>query len=179
MKNAVFIFLLSLIQLSVFSQKVTIKVIKAEKAAISEWQILDEKYQVVFTGSEYYRTDSVILTLEANNRYFLAISVTEIVTNDTNFCTLILNDEPIILLNSDIGAGDHFFPFFTGVRTEVNKIIGGSNALIADFPWQVYYISGAFRCGGSIISKDWILTAAHCTKNSFGTTNPVSTSHYS
>lgn len=175
MKNVIFIFLLSLVHLSVFSQKVIIKVIKGEKAAVSEWQILDENYQVVFTGSEYYRSDSVILTLEANKRYFLAISVTEIVTNDTNFYTLILNDEPIILLNTSIGAGDHFLPFFTGVSTEVNKIVGGTNALISDFPWQVYYVSGSFRCGGSIISKDWILTAAHCTKNSFGITNQVST----
>jgi hypothetical protein len=175
MKNVVFIFLFCLIQLTAFSQKVTVKVIKTESSAVSEWQILDEYHNIVFAGNEYYRTDSVIFSLEANKRYFLAISVTEIVTNDTNLYSLILNDEPLILINTDVGTGDHFYPFFTGVRSEVNKIVGGTNALISDFPWQVYYISGSFRCGGSIIADNWILTAAHCTKNSFGTTIPVST----
>jgi hypothetical protein len=175
MKNVVFIFLLSLIQLSVFSQKVTVKVIKTENAAIAEWQILDEDYKIVFIGNDYYRSDSVILTLEANKRYFLTVSVSEIINNDINFYKLILNDEPLILLNTNMGTGDHSYPFFTGTRIEANKIVGGTNALISDFPWQIYYISGNYRCGGSIISDQWIVTAAHCTKNDFGTAIPVST----
>jgi hypothetical protein len=173
MKNVVLIFLFILIQLSAFSQKVTVRVIKAEDAAVSEWQILDEGYNIVFSGNEYFRADSVILTLEANKRYILAISVSKIVTDSTNFYSLILNDEPLILINTSIGSGDHFYPFFTGVRNEENKITGGTTASISDFPWQVYYISGNFRCGGSIISDQWIVTAAHCTKNEFGSAIPV------
>jgi hypothetical protein len=79
-----------------------------------------------------------------------------------------LNGEPILYIKSDIGTGDHLFPFFTGIKTINAKITGGTTALISDFPWQVYYISGNFRCGGSIIGGKWVVTAAHCTKNSTG-----------
>jgi len=70
--------------------------------------------------------------------------------------------------------GDRFLPFFTGVKKELSKIVGGTNASIADFPWQVYYESGDFMCGGSIIAGNWIITAAHCTENEDGSAIPVS-----
>lgn len=49
------------------------------------------------------------------------------------------------------------------------RIVGGTDADIADFPWQVAVVfsaSDAFasmHCGGSIIDEKWILTAAHCS----------------
>ncbi|MCX6253654.1 MAG: trypsin-like serine protease [Bacteroidia bacterium] len=174
MKNILFISLLYLIPFSVMSQKVNVQVIKAEKTAITEWQILDEQYQTVFYGSEYFIDDSVTFTLEANKRYILKISVSEIYNPDTSFYSLHLNSEPIMLISSEIGTGDHFFPFFTGIKAKDVKITGGTDAVISDFPWQVYYISGNSQCGGSIISGEWIVTAAHCTKNSNG--DPVSPS---
>jgi hypothetical protein len=153
---------------------VTVQVIKAEKTAMTEWQILDDQYQTVFYGSDYLIDDSVTFTLEANKRYILKISVSEIYNPDTSFYSLRLNSEPIMLTSSDIGTGDHFFPFFTGIKAKDVKITGGIGAVISDFPWQVYFISGSSRCGGSIISGKWIVTAAHCTKNSSG--DPVSPS---
>lgn len=43
------------------------------------------------------------------------------------------------------------------------KIVGGSEALIEDFPYQVALESQRqLICGGSIISDRYILTAAHC-----------------
>ncbi|XP_051167908.1 trypsin beta-like [Leptopilina boulardi] len=46
------------------------------------------------------------------------------------------------------------------------RIVGGTNALIKDFPHQVsIQLNGSHICGGSIISKKWILTAAHCINN--------------
>ena len=49
----------------------------------------------------------------------------------------------------------------------VSRIVGGSNADISDYPWQVslqlrsggkwYHI-----CGASIIDNNWAVTAAHC-----------------
>jgi trypsin len=43
-------------------------------------------------------------------------------------------------------------------------IVGGTEASIQDAPWQVaLQYNGGLRCGGSIISRTVILTAAHCT----------------
>lgn len=42
-------------------------------------------------------------------------------------------------------------------------IVGGNPALIERFPWQLSVrIDGNHRCGGSLISKNRALTAAHC-----------------
>jgi len=45
------------------------------------------------------------------------------------------------------------------------QVIGGSNAELTQFPWQIYLIAGnSWMCGGSLISPKWVLTAAHCVK---------------
>ncbi|KAJ5328891.1 trypsin-like cysteine/serine peptidase domain-containing protein [Penicillium brevicompactum] len=41
-------------------------------------------------------------------------------------------------------------------------IVGGSNAGTGEFPYQVSIQTTSHKCGGSIIDKDHILTAAHC-----------------
>jgi len=148
---------------------VTIKVLQTKISGRTEWQILDSQHKTIFSGVDFLRDDSFTFSLEASKKYFLKISAFEITNPDTVLYTLILNGEPILLIKSDIGIGDHLFPFFTGVRNLDTKITGGTNAVISDFPWQVYYISGNFRCGGSIISGNWIVTAAHCTQTDIGT----------
>lgn len=48
------------------------------------------------------------------------------------------------------------------------KIVGGNKTGVFDFPWMalIAYSTGSgtpeFRCGGSLISKRYVLTAAHC-----------------
>ena len=49
--------------------------------------------------------------------------------------------------------------------TTSQPIVGGTTAVITDYPWQVSFqsSSGSHFCGGSIIADQWILTAQHCT----------------
>lgn len=44
-------------------------------------------------------------------------------------------------------------------------IVGGVETTIEKHPWQVSLQKNSFHiCGGSIISKDWVITAAHCVR---------------
>lgn len=174
MKRILFSSLLLLVSLVVFAQKVSLSISYSKNSGLTDWKILDESQIIVYSGPGNPGNDTVSFSLEANNLYFLKISLAEFASADTNILTLFLNGEPLLLLKSDIGNGDHLFPFFTGVRSVNAKITGGVNTVISEFPWQVYYISGSFRCGGTIINNKWVLTAAHCTKNNSGGAIPAS-----
>jgi secreted trypsin-like serine protease len=175
MKRILLISLISIIPLAALSQKVTVQVTRTTDASASAWQILDDKFMQVLTGNEYPADDTISFSLEANKRYFFQISVSEINYPDTCLYSLWLNNEPIMLINSDIGTGDHFFPFFTGIKADsTSKITGGSNADISEFPWQVFLEAKEFTCGGSIIGDIWIVTAAHCTRDDYNVRIPAS-----
>jgi secreted trypsin-like serine protease len=152
-----------------YSQKVNIQVVKSLGAVESEWRILDENYQDVFPGSDYFRNDTVLFPLEINTRYYFVVSFYK-TASAQDLYTLFVDKEPVILVRTDIGPGDHFIPFFTGVRLPETKITGGTGTTISEFPWQVLVEAGNLLCGGSIIANNWILTAAHCTKKDDGTT---------
>jgi secreted trypsin-like serine protease len=44
-------------------------------------------------------------------------------------------------------------------------IIGGNTVSSAPWSAQIFRDGGSFTCSGSIISAEWVLTAAHCTSN--------------
>ncbi|XP_058645485.1 tryptase-like [Onychostoma macrolepis] len=54
-----------------------------------------------------------------------------------------------------------------------NKIVGGEAAKAGSWPWQaslrITVDGGQILCGGSLINKDWVLSAAHCFQGSLGT----------
>ncbi|XP_005348058.1 serine protease 42 [Microtus ochrogaster] len=56
-----------------------------------------------------------------------------------------------------------FKPFSFGCGQPLMKIIGGADAKEGKWPWQVSVrVRHMHVCGGSLISAQWVLTAAHC-----------------
>ncbi|KAL9893610.1 trypsin-1 isoform 1-T1 [Glossina fuscipes fuscipes] len=52
-----------------------------------------------------------------------------------------------------------------GVSNEEIRIIGGRPTGVNQYPWMARIVyDGKFHCGASLLSRDYILTAAHCVK---------------
>lgn len=78
------------------------------------------------------------------------------------------------MLSSIVANPYHSFP--------LSRIKNGYYAAEGQFPYQVYLLllntSGDYNeCGGSIIGNEWVLTAAHCTRNLKSVTVKYGTIH--
>jgi len=58
------------------------------------------------------------------------------------------------------------------------KIVGGEEATPHEFPWIVDMRRGGHYCGGSIISEEWVMTAAHCSTAAPSNYELVAGDHY-
>ncbi|XP_052472085.1 transmembrane protease serine 13-like [Carassius gibelio] len=54
-----------------------------------------------------------------------------------------------------------------GKPQSASRIIGGSASQLGQWPWQVsLHYSGSHVCGGTLVSPDFVVSAAHCFKGS-------------
>ena len=62
-----------------------------------------------------------------------------------------------------------FGSFPCGKQAPKNLIYDGKNAYRGQFPWlgkiEVFFTSSSLTCGATLISDQWIVTAAHCLEN--------------
>ncbi|XP_054611716.1 uncharacterized protein LOC129169362 isoform X2 [Dunckerocampus dactyliophorus] len=54
-----------------------------------------------------------------------------------------------------------------GIQSRNTRIVGGEDAREGSWPWQASLQNFGHVCGGSLINKEWVMSAAHC----FSSTN--------
>ena len=167
MRKITFLFLLYISSNFAIAQEVQVEIERLGRYSSTNWNISDAYGQIIVSSKDFDEQD-FIMSLEANTKFYFNVNIESISDKDTSLYFLKLNNDPIILLNNNLEIGDHAYLFYTGKKSPELRIIGGSDVSIEDYPWQVYLTAGDYMCGGTIISENWILTAAHCVLDDDG-----------
>jgi hypothetical protein len=62
--------------------------------------------------------------------------------------------------------------------SDFSRIVGGQQAQPGEWPWQVALLRGTFQfCGGSLVSNQYVITAAHCIDSTDWDSVTVSKAH--
>ncbi|XP_059150977.1 chymotrypsinogen B-like [Physella acuta] len=74
---------------------------------------------------------------------------------------------PKIPLNKNLPSPPLFKQGDCGVskNDQSKQIVNGKDAPVNAWPWQIWFRSSLGICGGSIIHREWIITASHCGRD--------------
>ncbi|XP_062055239.1 transmembrane protease serine 11G-like [Lepus europaeus] len=137
-------------------------------------------------GKDGLKTDALLMfQFPANNAATMRKQADDILhqkLNSNESLLMIDTSFPYLRVINEVQA-EHILNSCCGIGMEypsMERIADGQIAKKADWPWQAsLQMDGVHFCGASLISEDWLLTAAHCFdtyKNpklwmaSFGTT---------
>ncbi|XP_037319140.2 transmembrane protease serine 9-like isoform X2 [Pungitius pungitius] len=69
----------------------------------------------------------------------------------------------VLMVTSFLWAESHAQLDVCGTTPLINRIVGGQVAPVGKWPWQVsLQQNGGHVCGGSLINKEWVMSAVHC-----------------
>lgn len=59
----------------------------------------------------------------------------------------------------------HYIPLECGSANQEIRIVGGRPTGVNQYPWIARLVyDGQFHCGASLLTQDYVLTAAHCVR---------------